>query len=319
MARIQRAQLHPLHLRHHRKAQGRAARRRRLRGGAGAVDVVDLRHPPRPGVLLHLRHRLGGRPFLQRVRAADRRRDLDSVRRAADFARRRHLVEDLRTLRRAHHVFLADRGAGVEEAGSGVPDPLRPVEAAVPVPGRRTAGRADRRMDHRCAGQDRDRQLLADRDRLASAEPDARGGDEAGQARLAGPAGAWLQAAGNRREHRAGRGSGREGRAGDPAAVAAGLPDHGVGQRRPLHRQLLQPLQGAAVQLAGLGDPRRGRLHLHPRPHRRRDQRRRPSPGHARDRGVGVQSPAGGRGSRHWRARRAQGPGAGGVRHPQER
>ena len=37
-----------------------------------------------------------------------------------------------------------------------------------------------------------------------------------------------------------------------------------------------------------LGHPRQGRLLLHPRAHRRRDQRRRPPPGHARDRGGGA-------------------------------
>ena len=37
LGRIVRAQLHPVHLRHHRQAQGRAARHRRLRRGAGRL------------------------------------------------------------------------------------------------------------------------------------------------------------------------------------------------------------------------------------------------------------------------------------------
>ena len=42
VAGVQRAQLHALHLGHHRQAQGRAARHRRLRGGAGGVDEAHL-------------------------------------------------------------------------------------------------------------------------------------------------------------------------------------------------------------------------------------------------------------------------------------
>jgi hypothetical protein len=39
--------LHPLHLRHHRQAQGRGARQRRARGGAGLVHAEHLRRRPR--------------------------------------------------------------------------------------------------------------------------------------------------------------------------------------------------------------------------------------------------------------------------------
>jgi propionyl-CoA synthetase len=42
MARIVRAVVHPLHVRHHRQAEGRAARHRRLRGRARVVDARDL-------------------------------------------------------------------------------------------------------------------------------------------------------------------------------------------------------------------------------------------------------------------------------------
>ena len=43
------------------------------------------------------------------------------------------------------------------------------------------------------------------------------------------------------------------------------------------------------LQHLRLGHPRRGRLLLHPRPHRRRHQRRRPPPRHARDRGEHLE------------------------------
>ena len=42
LARVERAVVHPLHQRHHRQAQGRAARHRRLRGGARRVDAAHL-------------------------------------------------------------------------------------------------------------------------------------------------------------------------------------------------------------------------------------------------------------------------------------
>ena len=42
LARVHRALVHPVYVRHHRQAQGRAARRRRLRGGAGRVDAAHL-------------------------------------------------------------------------------------------------------------------------------------------------------------------------------------------------------------------------------------------------------------------------------------
>ena len=65
LARVARdAELHPLHLRHHRQAQGRAARHRRLRGGAGRVSMKHIFcGEPGETYLLHQRHRLGGRPL----------------------------------------------------------------------------------------------------------------------------------------------------------------------------------------------------------------------------------------------------------------
>ena len=86
-------QLHPLHQRHHRQAQGRAARHRRLRGGAGGEHEAHLLRPARRDLLLDQRHRLGGRPQLHRLRPADRRHGDHHVRGPADPARCRHLVE----------------------------------------------------------------------------------------------------------------------------------------------------------------------------------------------------------------------------------
>ena len=70
----------------------------------------------------------------------------------------------------------------------------------------------------------------------------------------------------------------------------------------------------AGLQHLRLGHPRRGRLLLHPRPHRRRDQRRRAPPGHARDRGEHLQPSERRRGRGGRRRRRAEGPGGDGLR-----
>ena len=93
VAGLHRHQLHHLHQRHHRPAQGRAARRRRLRRGAGRQHEAHL--PGRAGrdLLLHQRHRLGGGPQLHRLRPADRRHGDHHVRGPADPPGRRRLVE----------------------------------------------------------------------------------------------------------------------------------------------------------------------------------------------------------------------------------
>ena len=116
-------ELHALHQRHHRQAQGRAARHRRLCGGAGRQHEAHLLRPARRDLLLHQRHRLGRRPQLHRLRPADRRHGDDPVRRPADPARRRHLVAPGREVQGHRDVQRADRGAGAEEAGPGVPAP----------------------------------------------------------------------------------------------------------------------------------------------------------------------------------------------------
>ena len=85
-------ELHALHQRHHRQAQGRAARHRRLRGRARGEHEAHLLRPGRRDLLLDQRHRLGRRPQLHRLRAADRRHGDDPLRGPADPARRRHLV-----------------------------------------------------------------------------------------------------------------------------------------------------------------------------------------------------------------------------------
>ena len=89
LGRLDASELHALHQRHDRPSQGRAARYRRLRGGARREHEAHLLRPRRRDLLLHQRHRLGRRPQLHRLRPADRRHGDDHVRGPADPARRR--------------------------------------------------------------------------------------------------------------------------------------------------------------------------------------------------------------------------------------
>ena len=114
-------ELHALHQRHDRPPEGRAARHRRLRGGAGGEHEAHLLRPRRRDLLLDQRHRLGRRPQLHRLRAADRRHGDDPVRRPADPARRRHLVAAGREVPGHRDVHRADRDPRAEEAGPEVP------------------------------------------------------------------------------------------------------------------------------------------------------------------------------------------------------
>ncbi len=75
-----RSALHPVHLGHHRHSQGRGARQRRPRGRAQVEHGRGLRHGRGRDVLGRLRHRLGGRPLLHRLRAAAQGLHHDPVR-----------------------------------------------------------------------------------------------------------------------------------------------------------------------------------------------------------------------------------------------
>ncbi|MEY9476278.1 hypothetical protein ABH981_000491 [Bradyrhizobium ottawaense] len=74
-----RSALHPLHLGHHGYPEGRRARQWRPSRRGEMVDVQPLWRQAGRGVVVRLRHRLGGRPQLHRLRAAAARRDDDHV------------------------------------------------------------------------------------------------------------------------------------------------------------------------------------------------------------------------------------------------
>ena len=96
-------------------------------------------------------------------------------------------------------MFTApDRVPGDQEGGpeGRARRPLRPVRAALPVPGRRAAGPGDLPLGVGPAGHPGDRPLVADRDRLADRGQPGRHRAAADQARLAHPTAARLGRAG---------------------------------------------------------------------------------------------------------------------------
>ncbi len=104
-----RSALHPLHVGHDRTAERRGARQWRPHGRAEMVDAESLRRRARRGVLGGVRHRLGGRPQLHRLRAAVPRLHHDPLRGQAGrhAGCRRVLARDLRA-RLRRHVHRAD-------------------------------------------------------------------------------------------------------------------------------------------------------------------------------------------------------------------
>jgi hypothetical protein len=298
MAGVHRHQLHHLHQRHHRQAQGRAARRGRLRRGAGREHEAHLRWPARRNLLLDQRHRLGGGPQLHRLWPADRRHGDDHVRRPAhaghrQATRRRHLVAPGREVQGDGDVQRADRGAGAQEARPGAAEEIRPVEPACAVPGRRAAGRADRALDQRRPGRADHRQLLADRIGLADDHHCQRRRGQGQQVRQPGRADVRLPHQDpSRVDGRRAHGGEREGRGRGRRPYAAGLHADHLERRCALRQHLLEERAGQdGLFDLRLGHSRRRRVLLHPGPHRRRDQRGGPPPGHARDRGEHLATP----------------------------
>ncbi len=201
LAGIERAFLHPLHERHDRKAQGRAARHRRLCRGARRLHEAHLLLEPGGGLLFHLRHRLGRGAFVHRLRSAHQRLDHDHVRGPADPPRPGHLVEDRGRLQGHLDVLLAHGDPGAQEAGPGLHVEVRREVPQVPLSRRRAARRAHGALG---GGQPRlpDRgQLLADRNRLADPLGLPRRGGHAAQVRLSVVRGLRLQREAEGRGH----------------------------------------------------------------------------------------------------------------------
>ena len=86
VGRGHRSPLHPLHLRHHRPAQGRGPGQRRSRRRPQVDDEAHLRGRARRGVLGRVRRRLGGRALLHLLRAAAETETRPSCTRASPSA-----------------------------------------------------------------------------------------------------------------------------------------------------------------------------------------------------------------------------------------
>ncbi len=182
-----RSALHSLHLGHDRNPERRGARQWRPHGRAQMVDAESLRRLTGRSVVVGLRRRLGGRPFLHRLCAAVSRLHLDPVRgQARGHARRRRVLARLRRPRRGgavhgtHRVPRHPQGRPGRQAAQ----EIRSVEIPHAVSRRRARRSADHPMGGRGAQSAGDRPLVADRDRLVHRRQSGRPRRAAGSLRL---------------------------------------------------------------------------------------------------------------------------------------
>ncbi len=232
--------LHPLHLGHDGSAQGRRARQWWAHGRPSMVDGERVRRAPRRGVLGRFGRRLGGRPFLHRLRAAPAWLHDGAVRgQAGGHAGCGHILAGHRRAWRRGAVHRADRLPGHQEGGPARRDggPLRPRGLPNPLPGRRASRPRDPALGRGPAEGAGDRPLVADGDRIADVAEPGRARHAAGQARVARRADAGLRHPHPRRcGTRGGTGNARQ-RGGD-AAAAAWVPADAVARRPALPRRL---------------------------------------------------------------------------------
>ena len=130
---------------------------------------------------------------------------------------------------------------------------VRPVRAALPVPGRRAARPGDLPLGVGPAGHPGDRPLVADRDRLADRGQPGRHRAAADQARLADPAAARLGRAGARHRRARPVEPGTDGAIVVQAADAAGLAADPVERRRAVRRAPTCPPSTATTSPATAG------------------------------------------------------------------
>ncbi len=143
--------VHPLHLGHHREAEGHLPHHRRLPDPGGLHAPERLRPQARDRrLLVHRRHRLDHRAQLRRLRPAGQRRHPGDLRGHPGHPAPGSLVGDRPEVRRDHPVHRADRDPDLHEVGRGHPGAVRPVLAcacsarwasrSTPRPGCGTAG-----------------------------------------------------------------------------------------------------------------------------------------------------------------------------------
>ena len=162
--------LHPLHLGDDGPAEGHRARQRRPCGRAAVVDGQRVRRPRRRGVLGGQRRGVGRRPLLHRVRAAaGRRHDRPLRGQAGGDAGRGRVLAGRRRPPGDRAVHRADGLPRDQEGGpgGGAARPVRRLVAADPLPRGGAARPGHLRVGVAHARHPGDRQLVADRDRLA--------------------------------------------------------------------------------------------------------------------------------------------------------
>ena len=131
--------VHPLHVRHHREAEGHRAHDRRLHGRHLRLLQARVRPQGHRRLLVHGRHRLGDGPQLRRLRAAGRRRDGVHLRGRAGLAGEGPVLEPRRTPRRHRVLHGAHGHPRVHALGHRLAGEARSVVAAAAGIG----GRAD--------------------------------------------------------------------------------------------------------------------------------------------------------------------------------
>ena len=220
------------------------------------VDEESLRHRAGRGLVGGLRHRLGGRPQLHRLRAAVSRLHDDPLRgQAGRHARRRRVLARHRRAPMRRDVHRADRVPRHQEGrprGQAVRE-IRPVEIPHAVPRRRARRSRHHPVGRAAAEEARDRPLVADRDRLGDRRQSGGPRPASGQARLADRGDAGLRHPRGRRRLQGGAAR-HDGLARRQAAAAAVVPADAVAGRRPHGRKLPR-------RISRLLQDRRRRLH----------------------------------------------------------
>ncbi len=122
--------VHPLHVRHHRKAQGDRAHDRRLSHPRDLHGKARLRPARRGRILVHRRHRLGHRAFVRRLRPAGERGHRPDVRGRSRLARAGPVLAPRREVRGNDPIHGADRDPGLHEVGHRAPQAARPLHPA---------------------------------------------------------------------------------------------------------------------------------------------------------------------------------------------
>ncbi len=119
--------LHPLHLGHHREAEGHRAHHRRLPHPGDSHHEVRLRPAGRGHLLVHRRRGLGDGAFVRRVRPAGQWRHRADVRGSARLAGTRPVLEDHRAPWSDGVLHRTHRHPRLHEMGDGAPRRARPL------------------------------------------------------------------------------------------------------------------------------------------------------------------------------------------------